>query len=183
MLFDVPLANLFFRNIDGNIFAEGSAFRGINDFDGGPHGACFADLDNDSDYDLINGTTYSGAKFPAISNIFRNNGNGTFTFNRSFSNIEGYMGGFADLNNDIDLDLVFAGNDICYLNDGTGNFTVDPTIPVSDIDDPRTIGFADIDDYGDLDFAVGYKRSRNWLIRNDLDSGNWLKVRMISPQS
>jgi len=343
MRYDNPMADLFYRNTGGNIFADEGVLRGIADFDGGSHGACFADLDNDGDYDLINGTTDATPGFPAINNIFRNDGNGfftdvtslsgipirewptrgvlafdmdsdgdldlfcvtnwlgtddppeecnevyrndgnmqftpinqgvlytcpagqgaidtdydndgdidiiaanntgpinilrndenssftlvspvsigiihqgdidgvsmadidndsdldmlltgdpygylymnsgegTFTFNRSFSNIEGYMGGFADLDNDSDLDLVFAGDDICYLNDGFGNFTVGPSIPISGIADPRAIGFADIDNDGDLDFAVGCKDSRNWLIRNNFDSGNWLKLRLISPK-
>ncbi|MCD6166727.1 VCBS repeat-containing protein, partial [bacterium] len=343
MRFDNPMADLFFRNIGGNVFVDEGALRGIDDFDGGSHGACFADLDNDGDYDLYNGTTDRVAGLPpAINNIFRNdgsgyftdvtassgipvrewptravlafdmesdgdldlfcvtnylgtndpadernevyrndgnmqftainsgvlyiapagqgatdtdydgdgdidviaanrtgplnimrndgqgnftliapssigimyqgrdgitmadvdndgdldmllvgdpngylylnNGNGTFTFKRSFSGTEGYMGGFADLDNDGDLDLVFAGDDICYLNDGLGNFSEGPTIPVSGINDPRAIAFADIDNDGDLDFAIGCKRSRNWLIRNNFNSGNWLKVRLISPQ-
>ena len=61
-------------------------------------------------------------------------------------------------------------------------FVRGPAVPVQGINDPRGIAFADIDDDGDLDFAVGCKRSRNWLIRNNLNSGNWLKVRLISPQ-
>ena len=92
------------------------------------------------------------------------------------------MGGFADLDNDGDLDLVFAGDDVSYLNDGTGAFSVGPSIPVGGIDDPRAIAFADVDGDGDVDFAVGAKRSTNWLIRNDKDSGNWLKVKLRSPQ-
>ena len=55
-------------------------------------------------------------------------------------------------------------------------------MPVSGINDPRAIAFADIDNDGDLDFAVGVKRSRNWLVRNDYTgTNNWLKVRLISP--
>jgi hypothetical protein len=91
------------------------------------------------------------------------------------------MGGFADLDHDGDLDLVFAGDDVCYLNDGRGRFKRGPSIPVEGINDPRGIAFADIDGDGDLDFAVGCKRSRNWLVRNDFNRGNWLKVRLVSP--
>jgi hypothetical protein len=92
------------------------------------------------------------------------------------------MGGFADLNNDGAVDLMFAGDDVCYLNDGAGRFTKGPQIPVRGINDPRGIAFADIDNDGDLDFAIGCKRSRNWLVRNELKRGNWLKVRLISKQ-
>ena len=91
------------------------------------------------------------------------------------------MGGFADVDNDGDVDLVFAGDDVCYLNDGRGRFTSGPAIPAPGINDPRGIAFADIDADGDLDFAVGCKRSGNLLIRNNTAAGNWLKVRLVSP--
>jgi hypothetical protein len=91
------------------------------------------------------------------------------------------MGGFADLDHDGDLDLVFAGENQVYLNDGTGSFSDGPSVPTSGLTDPRAVGFADIDNDGDLDFAFGYKSSRNNMIRNNLDSGNWLKVELVSP--
>ena len=343
MIFTRPMPDLFFRNLGNNTFAEEAAQRGIADFDGGSHGACWADLDNDGDYDLVNGTTWDHPDYPNHNNIFRNNGDGTFTqvtpqcmrqrreetrgvicfdmdadgdldifcvsgwrgsgdpkdqrneiyknngnfnftvfasgqlyecpagqgasdtdydddgdidiiacnldgdlnvlrngggfhnfakivpssigvkhraysgvttgdidndcdldmilvdgedaghlyrndgsgaftFVRSFSKIDGYMAGLADLDNDTDLDLVFAGNKRVYINDGAGNFSPGPSVPVVGINDPRAIAFADIDNDGDLDFAIGAKRSRNWLIRNDYaGKNNWLQVRLASP--
>ncbi|MFQ5652008.1 MAG: choice-of-anchor D domain-containing protein, partial [bacterium] len=139
-------------------------------------GITFGDIDNDGDLDMVFGSDPNGA-------LYRNNGDGTFTFLQAFTGTEGYMGGFADLDNDGDLDLLFAGDNLCYLNDGTGTFTSGPALPTTGIGDPRAVGFADIDNDGDLDFAFGCKRSRNWLVRNDLTGGgNWLKVRLISPQ-
>ena len=41
---------------------------------------------------------------------------------------------------------------------------------------------ADIDDDGDMDFAIGVKRSRNWLVRNNVDGGRWIKIKLLSPQ-
>jgi hypothetical protein len=343
MIFKELMPELFYRNLGGGRFAEEGKDRGVADFDGGSHGACFADLDNDGDYDLFNGTTWDQPSYPSVNNVFRNDGtgrfqdvtassgipsdrrwptrsvltfdldgdgdldlfgvtnyqgsadptdernevyrndgglkftpvragdlftapcgqgatdtdfdgdgdidviaanrtgpvnvlrnegtgnftrvapdsiglrhgagdgvsiadvdndgdsdmllasddvgylysnrgDGTFRLRQSFTGTAGYMGGFADLDNDRDVDLVFAGDDVCYLNDGTGEFTEGPSIPVGDINDPRGIAFADIDNDGDLDFAIGCKRSQNCLIRNDLPGGNWLKVRLISPQ-
>ena len=341
MLFNDPMKDLFFRNTGGNVFADEGDLRGISDFDGGSHGGAFADLDNDGDYDLINGTTYSATGFPATNNIFRNdshgfftnvagqggipirewptraaiafdmdkdgdldlffvtgpdgsadppeernevyrndgnlqftaidsgplytapagqgatdtdydgdgnidvfagnrngdvnilrndgggnftlilpasigithqgrdgitlgdidndddldmmlasppdaalyrsNGNGTFSLITTFANVDGYMGGFADLDNDTDMDLVFAGDPQCFLNNGSGAFLAGPAIPITGIDDPRAVAFADIDGDGDLDFAFGNKRSRNWLVRNNFNGGNWLKVKLIAP--
>jgi len=338
---ETPATDLFFRNVNGSVFAEEGNLRGIDDLDGGSHGACFADLDNDGDYDLYNGTTRSAPGILGINNIYRNNGGGfftdvsgasgipirewetraviafdmegdgdldlfsvtdflgtndppadrngvyrndgnlrftsidsgalflalagqgatdtdfdgdgdidvitanrtgpvnllrndgqgnftlvaptsiginhsagdgittadvdndgdldmllasddlghlyrnaggTFSFVQSFSNTDGYMGSFADVDNDGDVDLIFAGDDVCYLNNGAGVFSAGPAISVAGISDPRGIGFADIDNDGDMDFAVGAKKSRNWLVRNDFNDGNWLKVRLISPQ-
>ena len=138
-----------------------------------------ADIDNDGDLDLV----LVGLDGPeTIGFLYRNRGQGTFDFVRAFTDIAGYMGGFADLDNDGDLDLVFAGDDVSYLNNGSGGFSVGPTIPVEGIDDPRAIAFADVDADGDLDFAIGAKRSTNWLVRNDKNSGNWLKIKLRSPQ-
>ena len=139
-------------------------------------GVTMGDVDNDGDLDMI----LVDAK--ESGHLYFNNGDGTFTFSRSFAKVDGYMAGLADLDNDGDLDIVFAGDKKVYLNDGSGNFSAGPAVPVSGINDPRAIAFADIDNDGDMDFAVGVKRSRNWLIRNDYTGGNnWLKVKLISP--
>ena len=343
MIFNTPMPELFFRNRGNNTFSNEGLSRQIADFDGGSHGACWADLDNDGDYDLVNGTTWDNPEYPNNNNIFRNDGDGTFTevtpqcmrqrreetrgvicldadrdgdldifcvagwkgsgdptgerneiyenkgnfnfvaikstplydcpagqgatdtdydgdgdidviacnlegdlnilrnegeldnftkinpvsigirhrayggvttsdidndgdldmilvdgkeaghlyfnngdgrftFIRSFPKVDGYMAGLADLDNDADLDLIFAGDKEIHLNDGSGSFSPGPAVPVSGINDPRAIAFADIDNDGDPDFAIGVKRSRNWLVRNDYaGTNNWLKVKLISP--
>ena len=33
-----------------------------------------------------------------------------------------------------------------------------------------------------MDFAVGVKRSRNWLVQNNVNGGSWLKIKLLSPQ-
>ncbi|HJN45973.1 MAG TPA: CRTAC1 family protein [Vicinamibacterales bacterium] len=143
-------------------------------------GITMADIDTDGDQDmLIVGVDASDDR---VGYLFRNAGNGTFTRLREFADFEGFMGGFADLDNDQDLDLVFAGDDVSYLNDGAGVFTPGPAVPTTGIDDPRAIAFADIDGDGDLDFAIGAKRSSNWLVRNNVSGLNWLNVVLISPQ-
>ncbi len=143
-------------------------------------GITMADIDTDGDQDML--LVDLTASDERIGYLFRNNGDGTFTRLQEFSSIEGFMGGFADLDNDQDLDLVFAGDDVSYLNDGTGVFTPGPAVPIAGIDDPRAIAFADIDGDGDLDFAIGAKRSSNWLVRNNVTGANWLEVVLISPQ-
>ncbi len=343
MLRDDPMNDLFFRNIDGRTFASEAELRGIEDFDGGSHGAVFADLDNDGDFDLFNGATDSTATVSGRNNVYLNDGDGFFTdmsdslgvadrswetrgvaafdmdndddldliavtnylgtddppgernelyrndlspqgvlsftsidtgvvveaplaqgvtdadfdgdgdidllvanrtgpmnilrnegggvfslldpaelgivhkaedgitagdidndgdldlllatdnyghlyrndggrytFLRSFEETDGYMAVFADMDNDSDLDIIFAGDDLIWLNAGGGYFVPGPATQVGAVNDPRAIATADIDGDGDLDFAVANKRSPNVLIRNELNTGNYLKVRLIS---
>ena len=141
-------------------------------------GVTTADVDTDGDLDMLLVGLYAGT---TVGHLYRNRGAGVFEHLRDFFDVDGYMGGFADLDNDGDLDLVFAGDDLVYLNDGIGGFVPGPPVPVQGISDPRGIAFADIDADGDVDFAIGAKRSRSWLIRNDLDTGNWLRIRLRSP--
>lgn len=71
------LPDLFMHNKGGGVFAEEGAPRGIADPDGGSHGAAWCDLDDDGDYDLINGTTFNDQS--GIHNdVFRNHGDGKF---------------------------------------------------------------------------------------------------------
>jgi hypothetical protein len=58
MIFEEAMPELFYRNLGGGRFREEGARRGIDDYDGGSHGACFADLNNDGHYDLFNGATW-----------------------------------------------------------------------------------------------------------------------------
>ncbi len=141
-------------------------------------GITSADVDNDGNLDLLlAGSSGEGHLYLRVDG-------GKFTHAQSFSDIDGYMGGFGDLDNDGDLDLYFAGDRKIYLNDGSGKFSPGIDVPVDGKKDPRGVAFADLDNDGDLDFAIGDKRARrNYIIRNDLrDSGNWLKVRLVSPQ-
>lgn len=165
------------RNDGGTFSAVSAASLGI-DRDAAS-GITMADIDTDGDQDML--LVDLDPSDLRNGHLFRNNG-GTFVRIRDFNNVIGFMGGFADLDNDQDLDLIFAGDDVSYLNDGGGSFTPGPAVPVAGIDDPRAIAFADIDGDGDVDFAIGAKRSDNWLVRNNVSGANWLKVILISPQ-
>lgn len=145
-----------------------------NTGDGGD-GITTADINNNGLLDILLTKDNAGK-------LFKNNGNGTYTLHQTFSNTNGYMGGFADLNHNGFVDLVFSGDTKIYLNDGQGNFSAGPSVPILGINDPRGMAFADIDNDGDLDFAIGAKGGRSYLIQNNLNGGNWLKIKLISPQ-
>ena len=132
-------------------------------------GITAADVDNDGWLDLL-----------LDQHLFRGTGGGNFNFARSFeTSNNSYMGGFADLDNDADFDIVFPGRNYVYFNDGAGKFVMSPTFTIGAVDDPRSVSFADIENDGDLDFTYAQKRDFNILVRNDLvSSNNWMKFEL-----
>jgi hypothetical protein len=133
--------------------------------------------------------------YDRVAYIYLNAGGGQFTYHWQIPS--GYFGGFtaglADLDNDGDLDMAVAGLPVVLLNDGAANFSIGPTYPTP-VPPPgcvgaacmrpdiRTVAFADVDSDGDLDSVVTTKFSVFHMIRNNFDSGNWLKVGLVSPQ-
>ena len=156
---------------------------GIDDTHRGGDGVTSADIDNDNDIDLllvarpIKGPDRKWRK----AHLYKNDGDGTFTYQRTFTGLDGFMGSFVDLDNDGDLDLLLAGEKVCYLNDGSGRFSIGPEISIEGINDPRSVACADIDNDGDMDFIYSARESRNFLYRNDYDGCNkWLKVKLTA---
>jgi hypothetical protein len=130
-------------------------------------GITAADINNDGLLDLM-----------LDQHLFIGTGSGQFSFSRSFETTSNhYMGGFADLDNDGDHDLIFPGNNYVYLNNGSGSFTASNVFAVGTINDPRSVSFADIERDGDLDIYFAQKRASDLLIRNDTPAiGNWLRI-------
>lgn len=166
--------NILTNDGKGNFTLTDPKSIGINHT--APDGITTADIDNDGDLDIL----LSGSN--GLGHLYTNNGDGKFSHVQSFSEVAGYMGGFADLDNDGDLNLYFAGGTKVFLNNGTGYYVQGPDVPVVGKSDPRGVAFADIDNDGDVDFAFGTKRAaRNYIIRNDLvGGGNWLKIRLVT---
>ncbi|MBN1781064.1 VCBS repeat-containing protein [bacterium] len=153
-------------------------------------GMTLGDVDNDGDLDIIT-VTYEGANVHLFKNNTYNPDShqpGTlFALDETWATASGYMGSFGDLDNDGWPDLIVAGYQHPIVNDGVGNLSIRSTItiPYSNMLDPRSIAFADIDNDGDLDFASAGKHQSSYthLIENTLSSTNhWLKVKLTSPQ-
>ncbi|HPE74661.1 MAG TPA: CRTAC1 family protein [Draconibacterium sp.] len=139
------------------------------------------DLNNNGHSSLLFVYNPNGGR-PHEAYLYLNNGEGAFTHSPIFKGVDGYMAGLADLNNDTYLDIVFDGHPYVYLNNGNGTFRKGPEIPLHNIDDPRCVAFADIENDGDLDFAFAVKRDINRLYRNDYTGNNcWLKLQLFSP--
>ena len=179
--------NILRNEGDGTFSRIDPEVAGIRHPAGG--GISSADVDNDGDSDLLLATAEGSAV------LYLNDGRGSFVVAQEFHSgyREGsqpkdkqrafsYMGGFADLDNDGDQDLVLPGAYRIYLNDGAGDFVRGRRLPASPPNDPRAIAFADIDRDGDLDFVIAPKRSSPRLFRNDTRGGHWLGVELISPR-
>jgi len=141
-IYHVP-NNLFINY--GDYFLEEAADRGVTDAYGfGTHGAVFADLDNDRDFDLFSTTTFD--RTTAHNHIYQNDGKGFFsdmTYNITPpQNINTSARGVAaaDFDGDGDIDLYFSNalpntdpynpslfppkrTKNFYINNGDGSFT------------------------------------------------------------
>jgi len=118
----------------------------------------FADVDNDSDMDLI----ISGVDNlnNIITRLYLNDGTGNFT--ESNQNLqEVYRGdvGFIDVDGDNDPDLLITGDGYAgkqaqlYINDGNGNFTLENGTVFTPVD-YSSIDFADVDSDSDTDILI-----------------------------
>ena len=142
--------NLLYKNQGDGTFTNVTSASGIDQTDRVGAGACFLDMDADGDLDLfvanyvgftfdrhhishMNGfPAYVGPlDYPTTSNqLYRNNGDGTFTDVSESSGIGRIKGSgmgviAVDIDNDRDTDIL-VGNDLrpdnLFLNDGHGNF-------------------------------------------------------------
>jgi hypothetical protein len=160
------LPDIFMHNKGGGVFVEEGDSRGIADPDGGSHGAAWCDLDNDGDYDLINGTTFDD-KSGIQNDVFRNDGNGKFTevkpgvvesrqeATRAFISFDMDRDGDLDLfgvsNYQGSADPPYERNEI-YRNEGNFKFTL---ITIGDLyTAPAGQGAIDTDYDGDGDIDV-----------------------------
>lgn len=142
----------------------------------------FADIDQDGDQDvLMLGTNANLTQ--AITDLYRNNGNGEFSLITNSPLIKVYQGAndFADIDGDGDLDLVISGvlgsnfesSTSLYLNDGDGNYSINEDNDLIDVRISST-NFADIDGDGDPDLLLTGSSSTVFntaLYRNDGNGG------------
>ncbi len=176
---------LYLNNRDGT-FREVSRVTGVADANWGL-GAAFADVDSDGDLDLF------VSNYVGPNALYLNDGTGRFTEVGAQAGLadEGWGKGpaFGDIDHDGDLDLYEGDCKVAnqlYRNNGDGTFTnIADRNPDVRCETVRTKGtmFADVDSDGDLDLYVVNWGVENRLLRNTLDDGNWLKVRLVGTLS
>ncbi|MCB0195125.1 MAG: VCBS repeat-containing protein, partial [Anaerolineae bacterium] len=116
------------------------------------------------------------------ASLYLNSDETLFKVHQNFSPAPGISAAFIDLDNDSDHDLYFTGDRHVYLNNGQGDFSEGPSIPIEQLDNPQAVSFADSDNDGDLDLVISAEDSQSQLIRNDFDGGNWINVQLDSLQ-
>jgi hypothetical protein len=130
------ICQLWHNNGDGT-FTDVTTAAGILTADGDAHGPCWADLDNDGDLDLyVAKGTLKEDKPINYNDLWRNNGDGTFTNIADSSGVTAIghrsRGSYAvDYDNDGDLDLFIpsffklneGGPNLLFRNDGDFQFT------------------------------------------------------------
>jgi hypothetical protein len=180
------ICQLWHNNGDGT-FTDVTTAAGMLMADGDAHGPCWADLDNDGDLDLYVGKGTNKKDKPINYNdLYRNNGDGTFTNIAVDQGVTGIgcpnRGVTAiDYDNDGDLDLfipsyfvhdMLLGN-ILFRNDGDFDFTnVANEAGVSEGFRERGAAWADYNLDGNIDFFIS---ETNALYRNNGD-GTFLNV-------
>jgi len=148
----------------------------------------WGDYDSDGDLDiLLTGFYASGGHSYMISNVYRNNGNSTFTdINAGLQGAYISSVAWGDYDNDGDLDILLTGkNDtngrfsIVYRNNGNSTFT-DINTGLQDVDN-GSAAWGDYDNDGDLDILITGRTSASGesvskVYRNDGGVYHWLNI-------
>jgi hypothetical protein len=174
------MGELFYRNVNGTSFVEEAAPAGIYNFDSGSHGGVFADIDNDGDFDLFNGSFEQ-------NRIYRNNGSAVFTDITTSAQLpartwptRGVAAFDMDLDGDLDIvaingafgsgDPAAERNEI-YINNGNSTFTTNDLEPVFSAPAGQGITVADYDNDGDIDIFAANRNGDVIILRNLAGSG------------
>ena len=181
--------NFFLQNNGDNTFSDKAFYTGtqgqaVSGAYGHTIGSVFGDIDNDGDFDLIQGTLAHPFYywFSDKTQVLINNGTGKFAneaqergiyYRETHSNPTLF-----DADNDGDLDLyisaVYTSRDSdFYRNDGNGLFTLDNYASGLVTKNAWGTAASDLDNDGDVDLFA------RELFINNTPTQNWLQVRVV----
>ena len=189
LIISETLPDLLLVNRGAGTFVEQGRARGVADVDGGSHGATWCDLDNDGDYDLINGTTFDDGS--GIQNdVFRNDGKGHFVEVRphALESCQAPTRAFIsfDMDRDGDLDLFGVSNyqgsadppderNEIYRNDGNFEFTAITSGDLYTAPAGQGATDTDYDGDGDIDILAANRTGPVNILKND-GKGNFTRI-------
>ena len=182
-------ASALYRFAEGGVYEDLSALTDVFK-PAGQVGCCALDANGDGNLDLL---LVRGRFSEATYNcLLINDGKGGFTDRTppewTLLTRHTQTACVGDVDNDGDLDVFFSAADGCtlWLSDGQGHFSrAFEDAPWEKIPGAGAI-LCDLDDDGDLDLLVRARPTKEldvsgeFLFRNDLNNGNWLKVQPVS---
>lgn len=171
---------VLYRNNGDGTFTDVSVASGLITFSYS-WGAAWGDYNNDGYMDLALANTNFN------SQLFRNNGNGTFTEVTDSLGISdcasSYSCGWADVDNDGDLDLYFARGlntpDKLFRNDGTIFSNIATTAGTADTRHSSCITWGDYNNDGFLDLYLNNNGYENRLYKNNHETNyKWFILKL-----
>jgi enediyne biosynthesis protein E4 len=172
--------NFLYQNVGSSGFSDVTAASGLIVM-GFSWNADWGDFDNDGDLDIYVGNSN------AANNLFRNNGDGTFTdVSVQYGVADAtstFSCGWADYDNDGDLDLYVAnastGIDKLYRNDGSTFTDVAATVGTNDTRHSSCISWGDYNNDGFMDVYLNNNGSENRLYKNNAGNSNkWVIIKL-----
>ena len=186
--------NLLYQNDGSNNFTEVAEAAGLR-----PKrqswSTNFEDIDNDGDLDAVM------VNHDESSQIYENNGNGTFTDITASSGVASELNSMGlgiqvmmeDLNNDTFIDIILTStnqNHLVLLNDGDKTFTpLANPFPTSN-DEIQSAAVGDLNNDGFIDVIAGYATGFNnasniddQIFMNDGNDNNWIKINLEGVES
>ncbi|WP_299208332.1 FG-GAP-like repeat-containing protein [uncultured Dokdonia sp.] len=186
--------NVLYQNDGSNNFTEVAEEAGLR-----PRrqtwSTNFEDIDNDGDFDAVM------VNHDLSSQIYENNGDGTFTDITASSGVASELNSLGlgiqvmmeDFNNDTFIDIILTStnqNHLLLLNDGDNTFTSVSNPFATSNDEIQSAAVGDLNNDGFIDviagYATGFNNSSNvddQLFINDGNDNNWTKIHLEGVES